>query len=169
MYLRATLRERGPWYFELMAKAFSRKRRERSYSITPWSTRPILLYIREKMNKVRRCSTSLSLTEHRKFNYHASTLQGFSQEQIKLFRWSDTEMSCLLFKAIHFLRCAVLKKTQKRELNVAGLHRAEPFQDGLLHTPSAWGIGHGTTVSGQWTADHWQSNTGLSASVKKRI
>lgn len=47
-YLKATLRDRGPWYLELMAKAFSRKRSERSYSITPWSTRPILLCKRER-------------------------------------------------------------------------------------------------------------------------
>lgn len=43
-YLRATLRERGPWYFVLVAKAFSKKRSDRSYSITPCSTKPMLFY-----------------------------------------------------------------------------------------------------------------------------
>ena len=42
-YLRATLRERAPWYFVLMVKAFSRNLRDSSYSITPCNTRPMLL------------------------------------------------------------------------------------------------------------------------------
>lgn len=42
-YLRATLRERGPWYLVLMVKAFSKNRSDKSYSITPCSTSPMLL------------------------------------------------------------------------------------------------------------------------------
>lgn len=41
-HLRATLRDLGPWYLVLTASAFSRKRRDRSYSITPCSTSPML-------------------------------------------------------------------------------------------------------------------------------
>lgn len=41
-HLRATLRDLGPWYLVLTASAFSRKRSERSYSITPCSTSPML-------------------------------------------------------------------------------------------------------------------------------
>lgn len=41
-YLSATFKDLEPWYLELMASAFSRNRRDRSYSMTPWSTRPML-------------------------------------------------------------------------------------------------------------------------------
>jgi hypothetical protein len=38
------LRALGPWYLVLTASAFSRKRRDRSYSITPCSTSPMLFW-----------------------------------------------------------------------------------------------------------------------------
>lgn len=41
-HLSATLRDLCPWYLVLTASAFSRKRSERSYSITPCSTSPML-------------------------------------------------------------------------------------------------------------------------------
>lgn len=43
-HLRATLRALGPWYLVVTASAFSRKRRDRSYSITPCSTSPMLFW-----------------------------------------------------------------------------------------------------------------------------
>ena len=43
-HLRATLRDLGPWYLVLTASAFSRKRSDRSYSITPCSTSPMLFW-----------------------------------------------------------------------------------------------------------------------------
>lgn len=44
-HLRATLRDLGPWYLVLTASAFSRKRSDRSYSITPCSTSPMLFWV----------------------------------------------------------------------------------------------------------------------------
>lgn len=43
-HLRATLRDLGPWYLVLTASAFSRKRSDRSHSITPCSTSPMLFW-----------------------------------------------------------------------------------------------------------------------------
>lgn len=51
-HLRATLRERVPWYLVLMVKAFSRNLRDKSYSITPWSTSPILLCVNQKQGDI---------------------------------------------------------------------------------------------------------------------
>lgn len=51
-HLRATLRALGPWYLVVTASAFSRKRRDRSYSITPCSTSPMLFWgIRKKLRQ----------------------------------------------------------------------------------------------------------------------
>lgn len=158
MYLRATFRDRVPWYFELMARAFSRKRRDRSYSITPWSTRPILLYVKDKgsqwdIGTVPLASTlvttgiQFSLIDNSGFT---STNEGqnirFTSLQIK--GWPQVK---------HYIKIKVL-----------GLHRAGPFQDGPPHTPRAWGSERGTAASGQWTAGRWQSSTKLSASVENK-
>lgn len=51
-HLRATLRALGPWYLVVTASAFSRKRRDRSYSITPCSTSPMLFWgIRKELSQ----------------------------------------------------------------------------------------------------------------------